>query len=131
MAERRSLTTVLNSPIPEVDPEILRSFVTQRSSTESDNAQSVTESTEYRRLENSTTQHSSSATSSVATSLKRTSRFKPVGLIPITVRLRPEIAGGLKQVSLERELEGEEIFTQQDIVEEALESWLNSNGYLL
>ena len=130
MAERRSLTTVLNSPIPEVDPEIVRSFVTQRPSIESAVPQSVTESTEYRNLENSTTSDSSSATSNAPIKSKRTSRFKPIGLIPITVRLRPEIAGGLKQASLERELEGEEIFTQQDIVEEALESWLKSKGYL-
>jgi hypothetical protein len=54
----------------------------------------------------------------------------PVGLIPITVRLRPEIAGALKRASLERQLTGEAIFTQQELVETALEPWLRKNGYL-
>jgi hypothetical protein len=54
----------------------------------------------------------------------------PVGLIPVTVRLRPEIAGALKRASLERQLAGEELFTQQEIVEQALEPWLRAEGYL-
>ncbi len=58
------------------------------------------------------------------------SKITPVGLIPVTVRLRPEIAGALKRASLERQLAGEELFTQQEIVEEALEPWLREEGFL-
>lgn len=54
----------------------------------------------------------------------------PVGLIPVTVRLRPELAGALKRASLERQLQGDELFTQQELVEQALEPWLRSEGYL-
>jgi hypothetical protein len=61
---------------------------------------------------------------------KKAHRFEPVGLIPVTIRLRPEIAGALKRASLERQLEGEEVFTQQDLVEQALEPWLSTQGYL-
>ncbi len=60
----------------------------------------------------------------------RPSKVAPVGLIPVTVRLRPEIAGALKRASLERQLAGEELFTQQDIVEQALEPWLHREGLL-
>jgi hypothetical protein len=60
----------------------------------------------------------------------RSSKVTPVGLIPVTVRLRPEIAGALKRASLERQLAGEELFTQQDIVEQALEPWLRQEGLL-
>jgi hypothetical protein len=60
----------------------------------------------------------------------RSSKVAPVGLIPVTVRLRPEIAGALKRASLERQLSGEELFTQQDIVEQALEPWLRREGLL-
>ncbi len=60
----------------------------------------------------------------------RPSKVAPVGLIPVTVRLRPEIAGALKRASLERQLSGEELFTQQDIVEQALEPWLRQEGLL-
>ncbi|WP_350212658.1 hypothetical protein [Botrimarina sp.] len=54
----------------------------------------------------------------------------PVGLIPVTVRLRPEIAAALKRASLERQLAGEETYTQQDLVELALEPWLIGEGHL-
>ncbi len=54
----------------------------------------------------------------------------PVGLVPITVRLRPQIAGALKRASLERELQGEELHTQQEIVSRALEPWLRNEGFL-
>lgn len=55
---------------------------------------------------------------------------RPVGLIPVTVRLRPELAGALKRASLQRQLAGEPIFTQQDLVELVLEPWLRLQGYL-
>ena len=58
------------------------------------------------------------------------SKVTPIGLIPVTVRLRPELAGALKRASLERELAGEEPFTQQEIVEQALEPWLRDEGFL-
>ena len=54
----------------------------------------------------------------------------PVGLIPVTVRLRAEIAGALKRASLERQLGGVAVFTQQELVEAALEPWLRRHGYL-
>jgi hypothetical protein len=58
------------------------------------------------------------------------SKVTPIGLIPVTVRLRPELAVALKRASLERQLAGEELFTQQEIVEQALEPWLREEGYL-
>jgi hypothetical protein len=58
------------------------------------------------------------------------SKVTPIGLIPVTVRLRPELAGALKRASLERQLAGVELFTQQEIVEQALEPWLRDEGYL-
>ena len=52
------------------------------------------------------------------------------GLIPIHVRVRPEIAGALKTAALQRELRGIEPHTKREIVEGALEPWLKKNGYL-
>ena len=52
------------------------------------------------------------------------------GLIPVNVRVRPEIAGALKTAALQRELQGVEPFTKREIVEQALEPWLKKNGYL-
>lgn len=59
-----------------------------------------------------------------------TSRLLANLLVPVTVRLRPEIASALKRASLERQLNGVETYTQQDIVEEALLPWLKAEGLL-
>ena len=49
---------------------------------------------------------------------------------PITTRMREDYAKALKRASLERQLEGIEPNTLQDILEEAVEPWLRANGYL-
>lgn len=51
-------------------------------------------------------------------------------LVPLTTRLRPELAAALKRASLERQLAGIQPNTVQDILEEALQPWLQANGYL-
>lgn len=58
---------------------------------------------------------------------KRVSSIPPV---PVTVRLKPEIAGALKRASLERQIAGSELFTRQDIVENLLKPCLSDQGYL-
>ena len=52
------------------------------------------------------------------------------GRVPITTRARPEVATALKRASLQRQLAGVEPYHVQDIVEEALENWLSSKGYV-
>ncbi len=103
MAERRSLTTAVNS-IPHADPEVVRAFVTQ--------------------------EKTPPASPPRAPMPKPAASFQPVGLIPITVRLRPEIAGSLKRASLERQLASAEFFSQQEIVERSLTAWLQQHGHL-
>jgi hypothetical protein len=53
-----------------------------------------------------------------------------VARVPLTTRVRSEFASALKRASLERQLKGVLPNTLQDILEEALEPWLRSNGYL-
>lgn len=50
--------------------------------------------------------------------------------MPISTRVRADFASALKRASLERQLKGVEPNTLQDILEEAIEPWLRSNGYL-
>jgi len=50
--------------------------------------------------------------------------------VPITTRTRPEVASALKRASLQRQLDGIAPFYVQEILEEALETWLRDNGYL-
>lgn len=49
---------------------------------------------------------------------------------PLSSRIRTEFAVALKRASLERQLKAIEPHTLQDILEQALEPWLRSNGYL-
>ena len=105
MAERRTLTTAIHS-VPNADPEVVRAFVTQDKTPDP------------------------AVVEPPVTRPPLTAGFQPVGLIPITVRLRPEIAGALKRASLERQLARSEFFSQQEIVERALAAWLRENGCL-
>jgi hypothetical protein len=59
-----------------------------------------------------------------------TARILSTLLVPVTIRLRPEVAAALKHASLQRQLNGVETYTQQDIVEEALVPWLQAEGLL-
>ena len=49
---------------------------------------------------------------------------------PLTTKLRKDMADALKRASLERQLSGETPSAIQEILEEALEPWLKSKGYL-
>ena len=87
---------------------------------------------EVRRESASTSRHESrpSTVNAMSAVKQRPSRVQPVALVPVTIRLRPELAGALKRASLERQLTGEPVFTQQDMVEEALTPWLKKAGFL-
>lgn len=52
------------------------------------------------------------------------------GRVPITIRVRPEIGSALKRASLQRQLDGVEPNSMQDIVDEALDRWLRSGNLL-
>lgn len=48
--------------------------------------------------------------------------------LPLNTRIRSDYAKTLKRVSLERQLAGQEPHTLQEVLEEALESWMQSQG---
>ena len=49
---------------------------------------------------------------------------------PLTTRIRADFAATLKRASLQRQLDGVNPHTLQEILEEALEPWLKKNGYI-
>jgi hypothetical protein len=53
-----------------------------------------------------------------------------INRIPISTRIREDYSKALKRASLERQLKGLEPNSLQDILEEAIEPWLKSNGYI-
>jgi hypothetical protein len=54
----------------------------------------------------------------------------PINRVPISTRMRADFASALKRASLERQLKGVEPYTLTDIIEQAIEPWLKTNGYL-
>ena len=144
MAERRSLAAGIEDI--GLDPEIARAFIVQeRPRTEPKPSpvrvvpDPAPEQAAEQRVESES--NGGGESKAVAAQTKRVS--KPVSqkrpdaprllatlLVPVTVRLRPEIASALKRASLQRQLNGIETFTQQDIVEEALLPWLRAEGLL-
>lgn len=48
----------------------------------------------------------------------------------VSTRIRSDLARALKRASLQRQLEGVEPNTLQDILEEAVEPWLRNHGHL-
>ena len=55
---------------------------------------------------------------------------QPVKRVPISTRIRAEFATALKRASLERQLNGVEPNTVQDILEHVIGPWLKNNGYI-
>jgi hypothetical protein len=51
-------------------------------------------------------------------------------LVPLTARIPAEKFQALKRASFERQLQGVEPSSLQDIVEEAITPWLKKHGYL-
>ena len=60
----------------------------------------------------------------------RGQRQRRCARVPLTTRMRADFAKALKRASLERQLSGQYPNTILDILEEALEPWLRSHGYL-
>jgi hypothetical protein len=54
----------------------------------------------------------------------------PVNRVHFTTRMRGDFAAIIKRASLERQLAGQVPNTIQDILEEAVEPWLRSHGYI-
>ena len=64
------------------------------------------------------------------TSAPREGKGRAMSRVPLTTRIRSDFAIALKRASLERQLQGVEPSAILDILEEALEPWLRTNGYI-
>jgi hypothetical protein len=54
----------------------------------------------------------------------------PFARVPISTRIREDLFAALKRASLERQLSKSEPHTLIEILEQAIEPWLKSNGYI-
>ena len=137
MAERRSLVAGVEAAPHGVEPHLMRAFINQEPP---DVARAILPPAKapLPPSEDKTTVAEPDPNPPVprrppkATPLRRpqaSSLHAPL-LVPVTVRLKPEIADALKRASLQRQLNGYDTYTQQDIVEDALTPWLKSEGLL-
>ena len=136
MAERRSLAAGVEAAPNGVDPHLMRAFINQ----DPPDAGQVVPQPADDSIPSSEENPSPGerANSPIARRQPKTVPFKrpkasslhAALLVPVTVRLKPEIADALKRASLQRQLNGIETYTQQDIVEDALTPWLKSEGLL-
>ncbi len=58
------------------------------------------------------------------------SGFSMPGVVSLNTRIDPIISAALLTASMQRKIQRQPPFTQQDIVAEALQMWLKSHGYL-
>lgn len=144
MAERRSLVAGIEEM--GVDPDAARAFVVQERPKQELKSSPVRVVTEMAQPQQAADDSAEDEVESVGEGRRNPPPRKPAKpaaakrphaqrllatlLVPVTVRLRPEIASALKQASLQRQLNGIETYTQQDIVEEALVPWLQAEGLL-
>jgi hypothetical protein len=73
---------------------------------------------------------SSAVTATVPTATPTAVKSAKISRVPLTTRIRSDLAQALKRASLQWQLEEIELNQVQDILESALEPWLRSNGYL-
>jgi hypothetical protein len=106
MAERRSLVAGLKTT-EEVDPELAKQFIYG----EKPAKQEINKPQAAGEGRDSSPQNS-------------------VTRAPLTTRIRADFVTSLKRASLERQLSGEVPNTIVDILEDALEPWLRSHGYV-
>jgi cell pole-organizing protein PopZ len=110
MKDRRSLMEGLNND-GEVDRSVEEQFV-------------------FASKKADPTTHPSTSTAASQAGEAKTQVSNVSGRVPLTTRVRSDFATALKRASLQRQLDGISPNTLQDILEEALEPWLRSNGYL-
>ena len=106
MADRRSLIEGLKPPAPVATPSVEKDFVY---------------GTSGKPPPENTSQPSTSVAPPATAQAARA---------PISTRIRADFAQALKRASLQRQLSGTEPNTLQDMLEEAIEPWLKSHGYL-
>lgn len=107
MSERRTIVEGLTAP----DPEAEKQFV-------------------YRGKLPPNAGASQTAPNQPAPAQSATPAAPLIDRLPLTTRLRADLVTALKRASLERRLRGVEPSALQEILEQALEPWLRSNGHL-
>ncbi len=124
MGERRALIEGLEG-ITDADPEEAADFILNHE------PRSVPRSsTAHPKAPNPADAEAPTLPASLRTAAEASSPLTGVGRVPVGARVRTELAAALKRASLERQLQGIQPNSVQEILEDSLQLWLMKHGHL-
>ena len=132
MAGRRELIEGLKTIDPNIDVDLAEEFIANdkpRQAPKATPAATVRRTTAP-ETEKPPAQPALPAAVVAAAQVPTSSPLTGVGRVPVGARVRTELASALKRASLERQLQGIQPNSVQDILEDAIELWLHKHGLL-
>lgn len=137
MVERRSLVAGLDA-LTDVDPKAAEEFIYNRKPTQgakpsTPKTKAPAPKAKLPAPQEVEEEHSTLPATLRAAASPEASNSSPltgIGRVPVGARVRTEIAAALKRASLERQLNGIQPNSVQEILEESLELWLLKHGHL-
>jgi hypothetical protein len=130
MAERRALIEGLKNLDENIDPDLAEQFLYERKPRQSAKKSApASKAMPSEHKEPAVTQPLPQSVV-VAAQAAAPSPLTGVGRVPVGARVRTELAAALKRASLERQLQGIQPNSVQEILEESLELWLLKHGHL-
>lgn len=131
MTERQSLLRGVKPPPPPIDPAVAQQFIygTPTSPTPTSSTPTSPMNSAQALLAGSPASVDASGTSP-ASSAKPATQASGPSRTSLNTKIREELVLALKRIAFEREMSRAPKHTLQEIVEEALEPWLKSQGYL-
>jgi len=130
MAERRALIEGLKNLDENIDPDLAEQFLYERKSHQSAKKSAPASNAAPREPEVPPAVSPLPQSVVAAAQVSAPSPLTGVGRVPVGARVRTELAAALKRASLERQLQGIQPNSVQEILEESLELWLLKHGHL-
>jgi hypothetical protein len=133
MVERRALIEGLKEIDENINPDLAEAFVypdKPRSRTPKSTAASKAAAPPAIEEPPAAPPHAVPATVVATAQVTQSSPLTGVGRVPVGARVRTELAAALKRASLERQLNGIQPNSVQEILEGSLELWLLKHGHL-
>jgi hypothetical protein len=128
MSQRRSLMEGLKQFSPDVDPAAAEDFINNGT------PRSAARPSERKEPAPAATASPAAPVAAPAAAMEqpetKDEESHHMGRAPLTIRFPSHFAKALKNASLDRQMKGIKPYKLQDILEQAVEPWLRSNGYL-
>jgi len=129
MAERRALIEGL-ATIENIDPDLAEEFINSGKPRKPAKTSARVPEAPTQATDETPTPPPLPQSVVAAAQVSAPSPLTGVGRVPVGARVRTELAAALKRASLERQLQGIQPNSVQEILEESLELWLLKHGHL-